>query len=293
MMKVICGFTIPITKYGLPPSINNVIKVIKEVGDAGFDSLEMEIETGNQEYIDRWDEVIARSKEQKVKIPSIMCVAYEMFSLNPRIQKKTVDQFDQICDMIKNIGAKLATLCFYLPPELIPDVRTALYRGGPPIEVKVPEGFTWAQLRKVLISQLGKCADAAAKRNLDFAVELRAGDFMSSIDGLIGIFEACKRKNMGVVFDVAHIHATKEYLEMGILKLGKKYLKLIHLSDNDGTQAYHYVPGKGNINFPKVIKMLKKVGYNGNVVVDISGAPNIMVEAVKMKKMLEALIRKG
>ncbi|MDD4018372.1 MAG: sugar phosphate isomerase/epimerase [Kiritimatiellae bacterium] len=292
-MKVICGFTIPITKYGLPPSVDNLLKVIKEVGDAGFDALEMEIETGNREYAERWDEVIARSKEQKVRVPSIMCVAYEMFSLDPAIQKASAAEFERICGMIQAMGAKLATLCFYLPPELIPEERTALYRGGPPVEVKIPDGFKWSTFRNVVIRQLSRCADAAARRKLDFAVELRAGDFLSSADGLIGIFEACRRKNMGVVFDVAHIHATKEYLEMGILKFGKKYLKLIHLSDNDGTQAYHNVPGKGNINFPKVIGMLKQVGYKGNLVVDISGVPRIMSEAVKMKRMLEDLIEQA
>ena len=291
MMKVICGFTIPITKYGLPPSIDNILKVMGEVKDAGFDCLEMEIEAGDQEYISRWDEVIARSKEIALKIPSIMGVAYTMFSLDAKVQKQTVEQFAQICEMNKRIGSKLVTLCFYLPPELIPDVRTELYKGGPPVEVKVPDGFTWQQLRKILVKQLCKCADAAKKRKLDFAVELRAGDFLSSIDGLISIFQECRRSNMGVVMDVAHIHATKEYLEMAVLKLGKKYLTLVHLSDNDGTQAYHRAPGSGNINFPKVIGMLKKVGYKGNLVVDISGIPDIMNEAVKMKAMLDGLIK--
>ena len=76
---------------------------------------------------------------------------------------------------------------------------------------------------------------------------------------------------------------------MGIYKLGD-YLKLVHLSDNDGTRPYHYEPGKGNIDFKNIIDTLKKVGYNGNVVIDISGIDNIMDEAVKMKAMVEKLI---
>ena len=30
MMKVTCGFTIPITKYGLPPSVDNDLKIMIE-----------------------------------------------------------------------------------------------------------------------------------------------------------------------------------------------------------------------------------------------------------------------
>ena len=39
--------------------------------------------------------------------------------------------------------------------------------------------------------------------------------------------------------------------------------------------------------------MLKQVGYKGNLVVDISGVPRIMSEAVKMKRMLEDLIEQA
>jgi sugar phosphate isomerase/epimerase len=120
-------------------------------------------------------------------------------------------------------------------------------------------------------------------------MEMRAGDFISSVDGIISIFNDCKMENIGMVYDVAHAHAINEYLDLGIYKLGK-YLKLVHLSDNDGTRPYHYQPDKGNIDFKNIIDTLKKTGYNGYVVIDISGIPNIMEEAVKMKAMLEKLI---
>lgn len=289
-MKVICGFTIPITMYGLPPSIDDLLKSMSEIREAGFDELELEIEAGHAEYRDRWDEVVEHSKKLKLGIPSIMGVAYEMFSLTEAKQRQSIKYFEEICEMNRRIGSKLVTLCFYLPPELMPEDRTALYKGGPPVKFKVPEGFTWEGFRKVIVGQLKKCADAAKAMGLDFAIELRAGDFMSSVDGLIGIFEECDRSNMGVVFDCAHIHATKEYLELALLKFGKKYLKLIHLSDNDGTQAYHLVPGQGNIDLEMIMKRLQLLGYEGRIVTDISGVPNILNEAVKMKKMLEGYI---
>jgi sugar phosphate isomerase/epimerase len=289
-MKVICGFTIPITMYGLPPSIDDLLKCMEQVKARGFGELELEIEAGNKEYVDRWDEVVEKSKEIDLKIPSIMAVSYEMFSLSKKLQDASIQYFDQSCEMNRRIGSSLATICFYLPPELMPDDRTELYKGGPPITFKAPEGFTWESFREIVVRQLSRCADIADKYGLDFAIELRAGDFMSSVDGLIGLFEDCGKSNMGVVFDCAHIHATKEYLEMALLKFGKKYLKLIHLSDNDGTQAYHLIPGKGNIDFEKIIGRLKLLGYEGHIVTDISGVPNILDEAVAMRDMLEELI---
>jgi sugar phosphate isomerase/epimerase len=80
---------------------------------------------------------------------------------------------------------------------------------------------------------------------------------------------------MGVILDVAHVHAGKEYLALAIRKLGR-LIKLVHLSDNDGTQAYHYPPGRGTIDFAAVIQDLGRVGFDGTLVVDISGVDHIV-----------------
>lgn len=289
-MEVTCGFTIPITKYGLPPSLADLLKCMGEIKEAGFDRMEVEIEAGHQEYVDGWDKVIARSKELELDISSAMAVTYELFSLDPAKQAIAIKQFEGICDMVKAAGSRLMTNCFYLPPELKSSDKTPIYLGGPPACIDIPDDFSWPALRQIVVSQLEKMSQLSTDRGLDFAMEIRAGDFVSSVDGLVALFDSCKTDNVGIIYDVAHVHAIKEYMELGLIKFGKKYLKLIHLSDNDGTQAYHYVPGQGNLDFEAIINRLKKIGYDGQVIVDISGVPNILEEAAKMKKMLEGYI---
>jgi sugar phosphate isomerase/epimerase len=291
MINVACGYTIPITKYGLPPSLSNHLKAMEEIKQSGFSAFEMELVAGNKEYIDGWEQVIQKSKSLDLRIPSIMAVTYDMFSLDNKKQEQSMIDFTTICDMVQEVGAGLVTNCFYLPPELTPEKKTELYHGGPPKTIQIPDGFTWSALYKIVVRQLTKCADIAKKRGMDFAMELRAGDFLCSVDGLVNIFNIIGKDNIGVVFDVAHINATKEYLELAILKFGK-YIKLVHLSDNDGTHAYHFMPGKGNIDFPAVINRLKSIGYSGYIVVDISGIEDILNNAIKMRIMLEDLINK-
>jgi len=80
MMNVTCGFTIPITKYGLPPSVDNILKVMGEISEAGFDTMEMEIVAGEyQDYDDNWDRITNRSKELNLEVVSIMAVTYDIF----------------------------------------------------------------------------------------------------------------------------------------------------------------------------------------------------------------------
>jgi sugar phosphate isomerase/epimerase len=289
IMEVACGYTIPITKYGLPPSLENNLKAMDEIKQAGFSAFEMELFAGNSEYIKGWKQVIKKSKELDLKIPSIMAVTYEMFSLDHKKREQSIADFTTICDMVQEIGAGLVTNCFYLPPELTPKKKTELYHGGPPKTIHIPDGFTWSALYEIVINQLSVCADIAKGRGIDSAMELRAGDFLCSVDGLVNVFNECGKENIGVVFDVAHINATKEYLELAILKFGK-YIKLVHLSDNDGTHAYHLMAGKGTIDFASVINRLKSIGYSGYVVVDISGIDDILNNAIKMRLMLEDLI---
>ena len=289
-MNVTCGFTIPITKYGLPPTVDNIIKVMGEISEAGFDTMEMEIVAGEyQDYENNWEGITQRANELNLEIVSIMAVTYDIFSLDKEKSEKAIEDFNRICEMTASIGAKMITNCFYLPPEMVPAERTSYYHGGPSISVDVPEGFKWSDLRDYVISQLRKSSAIASKNGLTFAMEMRAGDFISSVDGTIGIFKDTGLENIGMVYDVAHAHAISEYLDLGIYKLGD-YLKLVHLSDNDGSRPYHYQPGKGNIDFKNIINTLKRVDYNGYVVIDISGIDNIMEEAVKMKDMIEKLI---
>lgn len=290
MMQVTCGFTIPITLYGLPPSVENIIKVMGEIKAAGFNTMEMEIVAGEyQDYADNWEKIIQRSKELDIEVVSIMAVTYELFSLNKQKREKSLEDLARICKMTAQIGAKMTTNCFYLPPEMEPKEKTSIYHGGPSVAVNIPKDFNWLELRGIVIEQLRKSSAIASENGLQFAMEMRAGDFISSLDGVISIFNDCGVDNIGMVYDVAHAHAISEYLDLGIYKLGK-YLKLVHLSDNDGTRPFHYQPGKGNIDFKNIIDTLKKVNYDGYVVVDISGIDNIMDEAVKMKDMVEKLI---
>ncbi len=290
IMKITCGFTIPITLYGLPPRIDDVMKAMRQIKEAGFDTMEMEIDASDyDDYKEKWPEVIALSKELDLRVVSIMAVTYDIFSLNVEKRRKTIDHYETICKMTKDIGAELSTNCLYLPNEMVPNNRESYYVGGPTKSVKVPEGFKWEDLRKSVISQLQKSSDIATKYGLQFAIEMRAGDFISSVDGTIALFKDTERENIGMVYDVAHAHAISEYLDLGIYKLDK-YLKLIHLSDNDGTRPFHYQPGKGDIDFKNIINTLKKIDYDGYLVVDISGINNIVEEAKKMKGMLEKMI---
>lgn len=68
--------------------------------------------------------------------------------------------------------------------------------------------------------------------------------------------------NLGVLFDTGHALIVGEDTPKAIEDLGEKLLHL-HLSDNDGKQDQHLIPGKGVYDFRALIRALRLALYDG------------------------------
>ncbi len=288
-MRVACGFTIPITLFGLPPSPEDHLKGMEIVGRAGFKALELEF-TDHLVPHHRRDlpKMKAILERYGMECASIMAVEEKMFSLDPAIRRQAISDFDAITDLIAELRSPMVSICGYMPPEIRPQ-GTELYVGGPPTAVSVREDFSWPRFWENAVTLVGELAGVAKRKGLILTVETRANDVFSSTDAVMNLLRESQAKNVGVILDVAHVHAGKEYLALVIPKLAG-LIKLVHLSDNDGTNAYHNSPGQGNIDFPSIIQSLRRVGYDGFLIVDTAGVKNIVEEAVRARDYYEGLI---
>jgi sugar phosphate isomerase/epimerase len=296
-VKIACGYTIPITLFGIPPSPEDHLKAMEIVGEAGFKAIELEL---YDELLEEHRRDIGKMKsileKYAMAVPSVMAVEEKMFSLDPAIKQKAVEDLDGLTDLIVEMGSPLVSICGYMPPEIRPQ-GTELYVGGPPTAVSVSDDFSWSKFWANAVDVVKQCAAIAGRKGLALIVETRANDVFSSTDALINLIRDVKSGlsadgdtcEMGVILDIAHVHAGKEYLALVIPKLGS-LIKLVHFSDNDGTQAYHYSPGSGIIDFAAVVSSLKNVGYDGYIVVDTSGVDNIVEESVKARNYYQSLI---
>lgn len=296
-MKIACGFTIPITLYGLPPSPEDHLKAMEIVGEAGFSAMELEL---TDELLDAHRRDLGKMKkilkDQNMTVPAVMAVEEHMFSLDPAIKSKAIEDFDGLTDLIVELECPIVSICGYMPPE-IRAKDTALYVGGPPTAVTVSDDFSWPVFWDNAVDLVSQLADISESKGLSLIMETRANDLFSSTDALINLLREASDKlvlqgkaaHTGLILDVAHVHAGKEYLGLVIPKLDK-LIKLVHLSDNDGTQAFHRVPGEGNIDFEAIFAGLARTGYDDYIVVDISGVPNVVDGAIKTGKYFQSLI---
>ncbi len=291
-MNIACGYTIPITLFGIPPSPEDHLKSLEIVGKAGFEAIELELYDEllieHKRDIKKMNTIL---KQYNMHVPSVMAVEEKMFSLERDYGKKAIHDFDAMTDLILELGSPLVSICGYMPPE-IRSSGTELYTGGPPTAVEVAADFSWPRFWGNALEVVAKFAATAKSKGLVLIIETRTNDWVGSTDSILNLIRESGADQMGIILDVAHVHAGKEYLPLVIRKLGS-FIKLVHLSDNDTSQAYHYPPGRGTIDFPEVIDCLKLTGFDGTLVIDISGVENILEEARTSRRYFESLIMKA
>lgn len=167
-MKIGCAALYPITRYGFPYSLDNYLKAIAEIRAAGFDACELEInvDVDLDEYIRRIDEVRATLDKNHMTLSAVIGVVQQAFSTDRAAADETLGRFERLCQFIEKVGGDTACICAYMPKEIEGVPGTELYRGSPPLQVRVPRGFDWNLFWDSAVARFGRMARLAANHAL-------------------------------------------------------------------------------------------------------------------------------
>ncbi|NMB13010.1 MAG: sugar phosphate isomerase/epimerase [Firmicutes bacterium] len=290
-MRIGCAYLVAISRFGFPPRPKDNLTAIEDVASAGFDGIEFEAIAGlNLEGIIQLQDKIRDSLiRHNLDVASFTAVIPELYSSDTGQQAASLATFEKMAELANALGTSVIDFCPYLPSELAGVAGSELYLGGPPTRISPAEGFSWDRFWNHAVDTTARCSEIAAKYELKMAIEGRIGDFVATTDGVLGLLAKCDPKITGVLLDLAHVHAAKEYLELVIPKLGKRILH-VHIADNLGDQAYHLPMGEGNIDFSMVINLLRQVGYEGYLCVDLGGVDHVWEKSVGDLKKLRSLL---
>ncbi|NIM94048.1 MAG: TIM barrel protein [Anaerolineales bacterium] len=292
-MKVGAAALYPITRYGFPYSFDNYLKALQEEHDAGFKDVELEInvDIDLDEYRSRVSEVQDKLKALDLNLSAVIVVVQQAFSLDTEAADEHIRRFDLTAEFCEQVGCEIVCICAYMPKDIEMVEGTEVYSGSPPTQIRVPIGFDWNSFWDNAVARFGQMAKIAASYGQRLIIENRVGDFVNTSDGALKLVEDAGEPNGGILMDVAHMHATKEYFQLVVPKFGKR-LMYVHLADNDGTISRHLPAGQGNIDFPGLFKTLHEHGYEGYTNVDFGGVPpdKIWEEARRGREYFEGLI---
>ncbi|MBT3382031.1 MAG: sugar phosphate isomerase/epimerase [Lentisphaerae bacterium] len=119
-----------------------------------------------------------------------------------------------------------------------------------------------ARLRRSRES-LASVADRCGESGIRVAVELLPRTCLgNTVDELLALLEGLSEEVFGVCLDVNHLMDRFADLPNVVRRLGDRLITL-HLSDYDGVDEKHWMPGEGVIDWRAFMLALQEIGYTG------------------------------
>ncbi len=144
----------------------------------------------------------------------------------------------------------------------------------PPIMETVCGGkpATWEQQKSGMVERLKSWAETAEKAKTAIAIKAHVGSAVNSPERLLWLLEQVKSPAIQVAYDYSHFELQGIDMEES-MKLLLPRTKFIHVKDSTGepSKFQFLLPGEGRTDYVKYFTALKKHGYQGPVVVEVSG----------------------
>jgi len=145
-------------------------------------------------------------------------------------------------------------------------------------------GLDW----EINLRSVRELKDAAEQYGVKIAIENCPDPFpflLKSVEDFIRFFEALGETDLGLTLDVGHANINNQIC--GFIEKFPDRIVHTHLHDNHGDFDYHLGIGSGNIEWLKVVKMLKKIGYEGTLMVE--SEKNIKESLERLKTLLQSV----
>ncbi len=289
-MKIVCCWMYAIGKYGFPPKPADMLRAIGEMGALGFDYIELEgVGFENLgavvEHREQFREALQRAN---VRLSNFAIILPEVVSEDLELQKRALAAFEKGVETAAYLGAANVWVDSYFPPvEVVSgSLMTEEIVFGKQTRIRIPDGFNWQRFWEHYVRAMKRCTQIAREHGLPLLVEPRVGEIAPNSDALLRLLEAVDDDNLGVILDTAHQHAQKEHLPLSVEKLGK-WIKYVHVADNDGNVNYHRLPGEGNIDWDELFRALKRQSFDGYYALDLELMPDFEQRFLEGKRFLE------
>jgi hexosaminidase len=250
-------------------------EVIERMKTAGIWRGEIHV---NGNYIDHTQPGLARTigrqfREAGIEMWSIHVGyggAWDISQTDETRRRRAVDLTRGTFAACRELGASIAVV--HPSAEPIPEAERAL---------------RIAQARK----SLRELTEAARPPGLRLAVEILPrtclGNTSRELFEIIGDFDPSV---VGACLDSNHANIREDLSDV-VRTLGNRLLTL-HISDNDGLDEKHWLPGKGIICWPEFIRALADAGYRGAFVYETSNTNEDRVKGLlEIKENFANLLR--
>jgi sugar phosphate isomerase/epimerase len=184
-----------------------------------------------------------------------------------------VEMFKRGVDLGKQLGTPIINTVVHYPftlemPRITDRPHVQLFT------VDVPSGLDWDQNWKDYIAGLKECAAYAEQAGVRYSIEPHPFRYGANTEGLLRILEAVDSPAMGINLDPSHLFPAGDIPHVAAERLGKRIIHC-HFSDNDGETNVHWRPGKGKIDWEKLLIALRDNGFDGVISLEFEDVPGV------------------
>jgi D-psicose/D-tagatose/L-ribulose 3-epimerase len=234
--------------YASPFTTAEAPKIFAKLKKWGFDTVEIPIESP-----DHIDPVKVRAAADKVGVAiGTICAAMgpgRDFRGSAEEQKTASEYVKALIDQAAILGAH----------SVVGPLYSVVGRIGAHDDAEKKAHFD------LVVKNLKPLAKHAEAKGINLAIEPLnrfETDFLNTVDQAIKLVKAVGGKNVKIHLDTFHQNIEEKDQAAGILKVGN-LLGHFHACGSDrGT------PGADHIDWKPIVKALKQVGYNGDVVIE-------------------------
>lgn len=224
---------------------------VSKVAKLGFDILEV----SSRRLLDmsRFEQEKIRSLAEKENIELTFCLSlfeeYDISSEDINVRKKGIEYVKRNIEIVHNMGGKSFSGVNY--GAWFPSIND--------------EHLDKTSYLERSVNSMKEIIKIAEDLGVFYNVEVvnRYEQFMlNTCEEAIDYINRVGSPNLKIHLDTFHMNIEEESIEKAIVKAGAK-LGHLHISENNRD-----LPGKGHISWDEVIRALKKIIYNGNIVME-------------------------
>ena len=275
-MRLSLTYLYTIFRYGYPHTVDDALRSLPEIRKLGFRFLEME-GLGRTHLVG-----LHRVRKQLaaivdgcgLHIHNFCVVDPNLVSLNTARRSRAIDGFRMGAEVAVMLEAETLHLASYAPPVRYLETRPYQlgaedgYQFANQTRLRIPNRFDWNAVWAALVAGCQSCADIAAEYNKIVLMEPRVGEVICSVDSQLRLIEHVGRPNFKANFDTAHFSAQRENVPLALMKM-RGHFGNIHIADNHPSNTDHLPIGDGAIDWQEFFRVLKLIGYDGYLGLDL------------------------
>ena len=263
---------------------------IDNLGQMGFDGVELII-NATEDLTELWtDSQIAKTRKQLdsygmevSQMAIFQPVVQDLSSLDDDKRNIALDKFEAGTKIAKKLGALIVNIVAPWPRELnrpgggyLPRYyELASANKGDKFELVLDDDFDWQAIWSRYVETTKACVERVKQHDMRFSIEHHTHCLVSDANSFLLLWNDIRDDALGYNLDVGWTMSQREYPPVAIHKVGKHLFNL-HMRDIDGLMRNFVHIGDGVMDFPGIIKALKKTGFSGYVSLEQDKFPGDM-----------------